>query len=86
MDSMNLQAWWAHKQGLDSSMAGHLPSQVLESAGWARSVGGVGPYLTLFSRSRHSREVVDKALADCEIQELPRPAVAPTLFHPPILL
>ena len=67
---MNLQAWWAHKQGLDGSMAGHLPSQVLESAGWARSVGGVGPYLTLFTRSRHSREVVDKALADCEIQEL----------------
>ncbi len=70
MDSANLQAWWAHRQGLDSSMEGYSPSDLLESIGWARSVGGVGPYLTLFSRCRHSRETIDKALADCKIQEL----------------
>ncbi len=70
MDSANLQAWWAHRQGLDGSLAGCSTSQILESVGWARSVGGVGPYLTLFSRGRHDRQVIDNALADCEIQEL----------------
>lgn len=70
MDFTNLQAWWAHGQGLDGSLAGYSTSKILESVGWARSVGGVGPYLTLFSRGRHSRYAIDKALADIEIQEL----------------
>jgi len=34
-------------------------------------VGGVGPYLTFFSRARLSRETVDQAVADVEIHELP---------------
>jgi len=43
----------------------------LERAGWARSVGGVGPYLTLFSRAGVSREKVDALVAKTEIHELP---------------
>ncbi len=46
-------------------------SKDLESIGWSRSVGGVGPYLTLFTRGSHSRQSIDKAVADCEIHELP---------------
>jgi hypothetical protein len=45
--------------------------QVFEAAGWARSVGGVGPYLMAFARSGASREAVDKALEKREIHELP---------------
>ena len=49
-DSPKLRAWWAHRQGLDGSLAGKPPAEILEVSGWARSVGGVGPYLTLFAR------------------------------------
>ena len=66
-----LQAWWAHRQGLDGSLSKKSPAEVLESVGWARSVAGVNPYLTLFSRAGFSRESIDKAVADCEILELP---------------
>ena len=44
---------------------------ILEQAGWARSVGGVGPYLTLFSRGGTSRAAADGAVAKLEIHELP---------------
>jgi hypothetical protein len=44
---------------------------VLERAGWARSVGGVGPYLTLFARAGISREAADRAVAALELHELP---------------
>ena len=47
------------------------PAQVLERAGWARSVGGVGPYLTLFARARTTRQAADEAAARLEIHELP---------------
>ena len=66
-----LQAWWAHRQGLDGSLSTKSPAEILESVGWARSVGGVNPYLTLFSRAGHSRESIDKSVANCEILELP---------------
>jgi hypothetical protein len=42
-------AWWWHKEGLDGRLAGEPASSVLEKTGWARLVGGAGPYLTLFS-------------------------------------
>src|SRR4029077_13153055 len=45
--------------------------EVLEQSGWARSVGGVSPYLTLFSRAGIGREAADKAVADLQIHELP---------------
>lgn len=66
-----LRAWWSHRQGLDGSQASAAPAEVLERTGWARSVGGVGPYLTLFARVGTSREAADRAVANLEIHELP---------------
>ena len=70
MDAAKLQSWWSHRQGLDGSLEG-TAAQILERTGWARSVGGVGPYLTLFSRAGISREAADAAVAKVEIHELP---------------
>ena len=66
-----LRAWWSHRQGLDGRLVGARPAEVLEQTGWARSVGGVGPYLTLFARGGASREAADEAVARLEIHELP---------------
>ena len=71
MTDSKLRAWWWHRQGLDGSLRGKRPGEVLERAGWARSVGGVGPYLTLFSRAGTSREAADAAVAKLDIHELP---------------
>jgi hypothetical protein len=66
-----LRAEWSHRQGLDGSLAGATPAQVLEKTGWMRSVGGAGPYLGLHARAGCSREEIDRAVADGEICELP---------------
>jgi hypothetical protein len=71
MDNAKLRAWWFHRQGLDGSLAGASAGQVLERSGWARSVGGVGPYLTLWSRAGIAREKADDAVRAREIHELP---------------
>ncbi len=71
MTDSKLRAWWAHCQGLDGTLLGKSPAEVLEQTGWARSVGGSGPYLTLFSRAGIGRERVDQAVARAEIHELP---------------
>jgi hypothetical protein len=71
MSTPKLRAWWFHRQGLDGSWRSAKPADVLEQAGWARSVGGAGPYLTLFARSRVTREAADAAAAKLAIQELP---------------
>lgn len=71
MDQSKLRAWWAYRQGLDGSLAGKSAAEVLGRTGWARSVGGVGPYLTLFSRAALSRESVDTDVANNLICELP---------------
>ena len=42
MDGTKLRAWWSYRQGLDGSLVGHGAAAVLEQAGWARSVGGLG--------------------------------------------
>lgn len=68
---MKQNAWWSMKQGLDGSLQGQAPAAVLERAGWARSVGGAGPYMTLFARAGTSREAIDAAVANLEIYELP---------------
>lgn len=68
---MKRLAWWHTKQGLDGSLKGAAPAEVLSRAGWARSVGGAAPYLTLFSRAGTSREAIDKAVAALQIHELP---------------
>lgn len=71
-----LRAWWWHRQGLDGSLAGRSPAEVLDRSGWARSVGGVGPYLTFFSRAAASREAVDRAVAAARgLKDLPSHAI-----------
>jgi hypothetical protein len=71
MDNAKLRAWWWSKQGLDGSLAGRSAAEVLDRAGWARSVGGASPYLTLFARAGIGREAADAAVAKLEIHELP---------------
>src|SRR5215831_3221792 len=71
MDQSRLQQWWWHRQGFDGSLRGKSAAEVLERSGWARSVGGVSPYLTLFARAGISREGADAAVSKLEIHELP---------------
>jgi len=71
MDQAKLRAWWSHRQGLDGSLSGKSAAEVLERSGWARSVGGVGPYLTIHARSGMSREAVEQSLEKLHIHELP---------------
>src|SRR5438132_1955340 len=71
MVDAKLRAWWWHRQGLDGSLAGKSAAEVLSATGWARSVAGAGPYLTLFSRAGLRRAEVDASLAAIEIHELP---------------
>jgi hypothetical protein len=71
MDAVKLRAWWAHRQGLDGSLAAAAPASVLARTGWARSVGGVNPYLQMFSRAGIRREEADAAMAELAIHELP---------------
>ena len=66
-----LRAWAWHKQGLDGSLAGHTAAEVLARAGWARSLGGANPYLTLFARAGIRREQVDADVLALRICELP---------------
>jgi hypothetical protein len=71
MEQSKIRSWWAHRQGLDGDLAGKSASEVLQRAGWARSVGSSNPYLTLYSRAGLDRENVDAAVAKLEIHELP---------------
>ncbi len=66
-----LRSWAWHRQGLDGSLAGCTAEQVLARAGWARSVGGANPYLTLFARAGIRREQVDADVLAHRILELP---------------
>lgn len=66
-----LRAWAWHKQGLDGSLAGGTPEEVFARAGWARSVGGANPYLTLFARAGIRRAQVDADILAYRILELP---------------
>jgi hypothetical protein len=70
MEQSKIRSWWARRQGLDGTLAGKSAPEVLQHAGWARSVGGSNPYLTLFSRAGLDRENVDAAVAKLEIHEL----------------
>jgi len=71
VDPSKLRAWYAHSQGLDGSLEGKSAAEVLQRAGWARSVGGVSPYLALFARAGISREQADAAAQKLQIYELP---------------
>ncbi len=71
MASDALRARWWRRQALDGSRAVEGAAAILAATGWARSVGGVNPYLTLFARAGLGRAEVDAAVADLEICELP---------------
>jgi hypothetical protein len=71
VDDDTLRAWWAHRQGMDGSLQGASAATVLERTGWSRSVGGSGPYLTLFARAGITRAKADAAVAALKIHELP---------------
>lgn len=71
VDASKLRAWYAHRQGLDGSLQGKSSAEVLGRAGWARSVGGVSPYLTLFARAGVTRDQSDADAAKLRIYELP---------------
>lgn len=71
VSSEKLRAWWAMRQGLGGTMHGERPSKVLERSGWARSVGGSNPYITLYARGGTSRQEADSATHQIEIHELP---------------
>ena len=58
------RAWWWYRQGLDGSLQGADPATVLARTGWARTVGGANPYLTLFARAGTGRAAVDAAQAE----------------------
>src|SRR6476469_2126698 len=66
-----LRAWSWHRQGLDGSLAGCTAEQVFARAGWARSVGGANPYLSLFARAGIRRDEVDADVLAHRILELP---------------
>jgi hypothetical protein len=71
LDDRKLRAWWAARQGLDGGLSRKSPAEALTRSGWSRSVGGCGPYLTLFSRSATTRDAADAAVAALQIHELP---------------
>lgn len=71
MDVSKRRAWWFERQGLGGSLAGKSSAEVLAKSGWARSVGGANPYLSLFSRAGASRAQVDEDVAGARIHELP---------------
>lgn len=71
LDPARLRAWWAHRQGLDGAMQDASAAEVLQKTGWARSVGGAAPYLTLYSRAGFSRGAADAAVEKVQILELP---------------
>lgn len=71
MDNATRRAWSWHKQGLDGSLAGSSAADVLGKTGWARSIGGANPYLTLFARAGIRREEADADMAALRIHELP---------------
>src|SRR5258708_29177532 len=65
------RAWYSHRQGLDGSLSGAAPEEVLAQTGWIRSVGSSTPYLALFARAGISRVAADAAVAKLPIHELP---------------
>lgn len=71
MDSATQRAWSWHKQGLGGLLVGATAAEVFAKAGWARSVGGANPYLTLFARAGIRREKADADMAALRIHELP---------------
>jgi hypothetical protein len=64
-------AWIARQQGLDGTLRGRPPEEILARTGWVRSVGGASPYLAIAARGGWSRAAIDAAVAATEIHEFP---------------
>src|SRR5690349_3701639 len=64
-------AWWWQRQGLAGPAGMTTAAGVLARTGWARSVGGANPYLTLFARAGTDRAGADEAVRALDIHELP---------------
>lgn len=71
MEMSRLRAYWWSKQGLGDNAEKDDGAEILARVGWARSVGGANPYLTLFARGLKSRESIDRQLESQAIHELP---------------
>jgi hypothetical protein len=72
VDTRTRMAWWWHRQGLDETAG--TPAQVLAATGWARSVGGANPYLSLFARAvAHTEAYVRDQLGDARSFSLDSP-------------
>jgi hypothetical protein len=71
LEPTRLRWFWAARQGLDGSLADASSEQVLDRVGWARSVGGCTPYLSLRSRAGIGRARADDDVAALRIHELP---------------
>ena len=71
MNADTLRAYSWSRQGLDGSLKGKSSREALLKAGWARSVGGANPYVTIHSRTGVSRQQIDNDVATAEIHELP---------------
>lgn len=63
-----LAAFLSSRQGLDR-VTNRSNEDVLAANGWARTVGGANPYLSLFARNRALREAVDRDVANMDIHE-----------------
>ncbi|MEI7576757.1 MAG: crosslink repair DNA glycosylase YcaQ family protein [Armatimonadota bacterium] len=68
MIDVRLLAYLGECQGL-SSFTSDSSAAVLAENGWARTVGGANPYLSLFARNQASRESVDADVASLSIHE-----------------
>lgn len=66
-----IRAFRMKKQGLGPSWSGLNPSKVLNTAGWARTVGSANTYLSLFARAGTHREAAEAAVKSLDIHELP---------------
>ncbi|MEI4499968.1 hypothetical protein, partial [Klebsiella pneumoniae] len=67
MHNEKIRAWWFAKQGLDQTLSGCSARQIFSKVGWARSVGGANPYLTVHARTGIGRAQMDSDLAAQEI-------------------
>jgi hypothetical protein len=63
-----LSAFLGECQGLHS-FSSESSASVLATNGWARTVGGANPYLSLFARNRASRKAIESDVASSLIQE-----------------
>ncbi|MBS1716370.1 MAG: winged helix DNA-binding domain-containing protein [Armatimonadetes bacterium] len=70
MDQSRLSAWWFDRLVVKPSQT-KTPGEALAASGWARSVGGANPYLSIFSRNGCPREAIETAYRNLEIHELP---------------